>query len=667
MPSAEDVRLQAAYERALRMGDSASASSLLGQIRANQQRNEDFERYVREIEEQDARVRQPRAAARPVIQQEVNISPGDVFDDLEIQMEQAHELRSQGFNPYERMYSPEYESIFDPADFADAEDIAASTGRQISTGQFVEPPSQFQNFLNNINAQSPQGARIQKLVNKNPQLAEKIFNTSVGLGSKAFKAQEKLAGINDSIYQTAENLKAKYQRGEFIPGFIAKPLGLNNPLVEAGGLIQGGTRLNPQAINFLQEQKALGSVLDRYKFDAMGGSVTAGYVANPNNPRIDIAFQSATGYKDPSSLKKSKADAITQIQRLENELNTPGITKGRQQFIEQDLRVQNERLKNFSDALRVSQEALQANPLTSEAIRYQLGSVISAAPEGTLITASPIGGSSGSRARLYKGMSKGALESIPRLRVPDPNRLPTDEEFRLAAAGGGFTPEEYNRGVGLSNRWGQEQIVTLKEGPKQYKTWRGQTVNWNPEELKDPLIRASLGLGKDADVSSLRQDPTSVFINTRPFNPELPVITTASPQYKARQAVKQTGKVAGIGTKAFLLDAGINYALGASPQEALVTAISDPISAENLGGTPTAAIERLGPRGEFVDTRSNTVLSPQGRYTNTGVAIKGGKPIIVPRGSVAGEGNILTQGAAVLRNAADVWRKRLGGLGIFGR
>ena len=46
-------------------------------------------------------------------------------------------------------------------------------------------------------------------------------------------------------------------------------------------------------------------------------------------------------------------------------------------------------------------------------------------------------------------------------------------------------------------------------------------------------------------------------------------------------------------TKAFLLDAGINYALGASPQEALVTAISDPISAENLGGAPTAPIERL--------------------------------------------------------------------------
>ena len=120
-------------------------------------------------------------------------------------------------------------------------------------------------------------------------------------------------------------------------------------------------------------------------------------------------------------------------------------------------------------------------------------------------------------------------------------------------------------------------------------------------------------------------------------------------------------------TAGFLLDAGINYALGASPQEALVTAGTDLISAEGLGGAPTAAIERRGPRGEFVDTRSNTVLTPTGRYTNTGIAIKGGKPIVVPRGSVAGEGNLLTQTQDVLKNAAAVWRKRLGALGMFGR
>ena len=606
-----------------------------------------------------------RGAARPVESYPVPQPELSLEEELEL----ANELRSQSLDPRGTMGPVYYESPFDPADFADVEDIAASTGRQINRGQFVEPPSQFQNFLNNIGTQSPQGARIQELVNKNPKLAEKIFNTSAGLGSKASKAQEKLAGIDNKIYQTAENLKTKYQRGDFIPGFIARPLGLNNPLVEAGGLVEGGARLNPEGIRFLQEQNKSDLILDRHlRLNAMGGHVDIDYLPESRigrgnkGPKLDIGFQSATGYKDPSSLKKSKADAAAQIQRFQNELNVPGITDGRRKYIEQDLRFLKERFEDFSNALRMSQDALQANPLTSEAIRYQLGSAIAAAPEGTMLTASPIGGAEGSRARLYKGLSKGALETIPRMERPDPDRFPTDEEFRLARVGGGFTSQEYE-----DVRSGQQRIATLKEGPEQYKTWRGQTVNWNPEELKDPLIRASLGLNKDVDVSSLRQDPTSVFINTRPFNPELPVITTSSPQYQARQAIKQTGKVAGAGTKGFLLDAGINYALGASPQEALVTAISDPISAENLGGAPTAPIERLGPRGEFVDTRSNTVLSPQGRYTNTGIAYKGGKPVIVPRGSVAGEGNFATQAQAVLGNALSTWKKRLGALGIFGR
>ena len=77
--------------------------------------------------------------------------------------------------------------------------------------------------------------------------------------------------------------------------------------------------------------------------------------------------------------------------------------------------------------------------------------------------------------------------------------------------------------------------------------------------------------------------------------------------------------------------------------------------------------ERMGPRGEFVDTRSNTVLSPQGVYTNTGIAYKGGKPIVVPRGSVAGEGNLITQTQNILQNAGNVWRQRLSKLGMFGR
>lgn len=131
-----------------------------------------------------------------------------------------------------------------------------------------------------------------------------------------------------------------------------------------------------------------------------------------------------------------------------------------------------------------------------------------------------------------------------------------------------------------------------------------------------------------------------------------------APVRAARSIPRVTVSSAKPATKAFLLDAGINYALGASPQESLVSALTDPISSENLGGRPTAAIERLGPSGEFVDTRSNTVLDPQGRYTNKGIAYKNNKPVIVPRGSVAGEGNIVTQAQAAVQQAGNAWANR---------
>jgi hypothetical protein len=66
-----------------------------------------------------------------------------------------------------------------------------------------------------------------------------------------------------------------------------------------------------------------------------------------------------------------------------------------------------------------------------EAIRYQLGRVIDNAPEGTVLQASPIGGARGKRARAYRMLSKGALETKPFI-VPDYSRMPSEEEFRAA-------------------------------------------------------------------------------------------------------------------------------------------------------------------------------------------------------------------------------------------
>lgn len=134
-------------------------------------------------------------------------------------------------------------------------------------------------------------------------------------------------------------------------------------------------------------------------------------------------------------------------------------------------------------------------------------------------------------------------------------------------------------------------------------------------------------------------------------------------------AVKGSNKIPLLKTGAAAIgaDALLGYALGQPADQALADAVTAPISSDALGGRPLAAIERLGPRGEFVDTRSNTVLNPQGRYTNTGIAYKGGKPVVVPRGSVAGEGNFVTQAQAVLGNTINTWKRRLGALGMFGR
>jgi hypothetical protein len=95
-------------------------------------------------------------------------------------------------------------------------------------------------------------------------------------------------------------------------------------------------------------------------------------------------------------------------------------------------------------------------------------------------------------------------------------------------------------------------------------------------------------------------------------------------------------------------DAAINFALGESPTSAAASAVIGPIESVN-----TSVLERLGPKGQFVDTRSNTVLN-NGRYTNQGIAYKEGKPVLVQRGSVAGEATVMDQAKSALGYAKNV-------------
>jgi len=112
--------------------------------------------------------------------------------------------------------------------------------------------------------------------------------------------------------------------------------------------------------------------------------------------------------------------------------------------------------------------------------------------------------------------------------------------------------------------------------------------------------------------------------------------------------------------KGFLLDAGINYALGTPADESLVQAGQDLINVSGIGQPQLAQVERRG--DYFVDTRNNTILSsatnPKERFENKGVAQKDGRWVPVQRGTVAGEPGFLETVAAPFRVAGDVWKTR---------
>ena len=530
-----------------------------------------------------------------------------------------------------------------------------AVGQRSAVRQVVREDA-FENILNSTRMGTPASVFNPEQL-RSPLVNEGNVNPSNTTQLKnAFTAA--MYNAAQAMYNATQKVKEQYRSQDLVPGFISNALGLKNPLVEAGGVVPGGSRLNSDAIKWLQTQPA--DPLKESFGSAMGGAVNTKFDTSKDTPRLNIAFEGLQGYTDPSSIKQTVSKAKKEIEENLRRIKSLGPNADTD-YLTHSIGRNEERLKGLMNQLREIKIAAEKNPLASEAIRYRLGDVLSSVPENTLITAHPIGGPKGGRARLYRLMSEGALDTAPVV-FSNHNRMPSEEEFRLASQGGGMTAEAFN-----TARDNFENIATTKIGPEEFKTWSGKTVNWNPEQLKDPLLRAAFNVGEDVDVSSLRKNPTGVFLNKRPFDATLPVITTRSPQYITRQALVNTGEGLKTGSKGLLLDAGINYALGASPQQAFATAISDPISAESLGGSPTAAIERMGPRGEFVDTRSNTVLSPQGVYTNTGIAYKGGKPIVVPRGSVAGEGNLMTQTQNILQNAGNVWRQRLSKLGIFGR
>jgi hypothetical protein len=430
---------------------------------------------------------------------------------------------------------------------------------------------------------------------------------------------------------------------------IRGPLGYNNPTVAVGSPL-ASQRINPEALNWIREQEKIKPV---GSLDAMGGFVKAENYSPRNQNIIDIAFRNPVGYAKPSVIENKIKELVL--------LGPKGFAA---QFGPGDY--------GYEDALASLEDDLnkaKGNPLMPEAIRYQLGRVIEDAPEGTLLQASPIGGAKGERARAYRMLSKGALETKPFI-VPDYSRMPSADEFTNA--------REYYGGSGSVNslNYNADSIGTTKTGPQEFVTATNKTVAWNPAELKDPMIRAAFNLDKKADVSALRSDPMGQFLNKGFVDPQgyidfnKTIITPNSPVYRAGRGIVNASKV---GITDFIpsrevvsnlynnqpLQAVKNYAtefIGGVPQALAVggavaaAPVLAPVATALGGGM---AITKVG---NAIDeayrqttgkswAQRNQPASPYSTYAGPtptikprmGTAILGGKPVQVPYGSVAGE------------------------------
>jgi len=265
-------------------------------------------------------------------------------------------------------------------------------------------------------------------------------------------------------------------------------------------------------------------------------------------------------------------------------------------------------------------------------------------------------------------LSKGALETKPRFE-PDYSRMPSEEEFRAASLGGG------SRFISTLNN-NVDLIKTIKTGPQEFVTVTGKPITWDSTELKDPMIRAAFNLDKKTNVSALRNDPTSQFLNKSfadsqgyiDFNK--PIITPNSPLYRVGRGVVNASKVGLadlIPSRKIVdnlynnqpLEAVKNYATefigGLPPAMAVGAGVAAapalaPVAAGIGGGMAiTRAVNAideayLQSTGKSW-TKRNEPAASYSTYTGPtpiikprmGTAILGGMPVRVPYGSVAGE------------------------------
>ena len=497
---------------------------------------------------------------------------------------------------------------------------------------------------------------FQNFLNQNPHFQQQGGIPPTGIGSGVASS---LSGGRTRAQDVSEAAKfaGRYLQHNLnkikpivanVENIIREPLGYNNPTVEVGSPFAGQT-INSEALNWIIKQekiKPLGSL------DAMGGLVKA--QPSRMNDEINISFRNPVGYGEPSNIQK-------QINKLK--------TIDPKQFQSTPVSFET-RLSNLEEQLVKA----KGNPLMPEAIRYQLGRVIENAPIDTLLTAEPIGGYRGARARIYKSLSKGALETQAPFK-PDYSRMPSEDEFRSASEGGGAR-DTYDLNEAVN------RIKTKKVGPQEFININKKTINWNPEELKDPMLRAAFNLDEKINVSALRSDLAKGFLNERLINFNKPIITPNSPTYRIGRGIVNASKVGLtdlIPSREVVrniynnqpLEAVKNYStefIGGVPQALAVGAgvaaapVLAPVAAGIGGGmaitraanavdeayrqtTGKSWTQRNRPTNTYSTyTGPTPTIQPRtgtaflgGKHIGTGTAFLSGKPIEVPYGSIAGQ------------------------------
>jgi len=392
--------------------------------------------------------------------------------------------------------------LFDENSFADADSINESRANNRST------PQSAKSFLSNRPALIDEFTAF-----PDPDSASK---TDVQISNAIVNYVEK--NIRKEIKNEGGNVVSRVFEKIRYPDFIANPLALRNPAVKPDSGIEAGSFLNARAANFINNFTPI--------------EKTRGHGSNSS-----IDYQSPFGAKVHIFAKAG-----------EHSLSFEGpFGFASKKLILKDLKEKEKYVSQSSKPLPATLREIEEikgklnEPLTSPSANYMVGEALRHVPIGDTLIAQPLGGSSGARAKWYAQTSNDALITGKPFQT-NLNRMPSDEEFRNSwerpenTQGGRIRP---NVGYTFHQRelydmQNAHQIRSKKLGPTTWLNSKGEQKEFDPETLKDSMVRAVYNFPETQDVSSLRNNPLGLIEQARNVDFTRPVITTDSLRYKLR-------------------------------------------------------------------------------------------------------------------------------------